>query len=394
MSVTLTAAAPEFEATTLDGKSATGRLKKLDAQQAVLTTEQGETPFALDSLATLSRRGESEAPKAKPTLWVELVDESGIAAVEFLVKDNAATVTLTTGDKLELPTKAIRWVRFSAPLGVEDKLAAAFAKIAETTAAGDLVIVRKGDSLDFLEGVVGDLAADTCQFQFEGDSIPVKREKLEGVVYFHSAAADLPEAGGSVHTRDGSRLKIEKASLAGDRLQLALPGGAKWDVPLEEVTRIDFSAGKVAFLSDLDPERVEYEPYFGFREAAPALTEYYAFRRDVGFENHPLTLEGKSYRKGLALQSRTTLAYRLPGKFRVLKAMVGIDDAVRATGDAQLTIKADGKTLWEGELKGSEPARELELELAGARRLEIVADYGPSQDVGDRVTLGEARVTK
>ncbi len=390
----LAMAAPEFEATTLDGKTATGRLARLDTQQAVLETEQGEATFSLDTLAALSRRGVTDAPQAKPALWVELADESAIAAVEYLVKESAATITLTTGDKLEIPTKAIRWVRFSAPTAGDDKLAAQWSKITETAAAGDLVVVRKGESLDFLEGVIGDLNADTCQFQFDGDTIAVKREKLEGLIYFHPATAELPEAVARVYTQDGSRLAVESASSADDRLQLSTPGGAKWDVPIGEVTRMDFSAGKVAYLSDLDPQRVEYEPYFGFREAVPAVAEYYAYRRDAGFENHPLVLDGTNYRKGLALQSRTTLVYRLPGKFRVLKAVVGIDDKVRATGDAQLTIRADGKTLWAGELRGSEPPRELELELAGARRLEIVADYGPSQDVGDRVILAEIRVTK
>jgi hypothetical protein len=273
-------------------------------------------------------------------------------------------------------------------------LAAQWSKITETTAAGDLVVVRKGESLDFLEGVIGDLTADTCQFEFDDEKIGVKREKLEGLIYFHPAAAELPEAVARVDTRDGSRLAIESASLADGRLQLATPGGARWDLPVDELTRMDFSVGKIAYLSDLDPERVHYEPYFGFREAVPAVAEYYAYRRDASFENHPLVLDGTNYRKGLALQSRTTLAYRLPGKFRVLKAVVGIDDEVRGTGSAQLKIQADGKTLWEGELRGSEDPRELELELAGARRLEIVADYGPSQDVGDRVILGEARVTK
>lgn len=96
----------------------------------------------------------------------------------------------------------------------------------------------------------------------------------------------------------------------------------------------------------------------------------------------------------MALQSRTVLSYHLPGKFRRFKATVGIDDSVRATGNARLEIKADGKMLWQGELRGSEPARELELDVSGVRRLELVADYGDDLDTGDRVDLGDARVTK
>ncbi len=389
------AAAPEFEAATLDGRTAAGRLVALDDQQAVLQTEQGDTAFALESLATLSRTSAAVPPASKAALWVELADGSGLAAVDYLVTKGTAAVTLTNGDKLEIPTRAIRWVRFAPPGVDEGQRTKQWSDITHSVAAGDLVVVRKGQALDFLEGVVRDLTAETCDFEFDGETIPVKRAKLEGVVYFHPAsAADLAEPVGQVNTLDESRMVIASARLDEGRLNLVTPGGIALTLPLDEVTRVDFSAGKIAYLSDLDPERMEYEPYFGFRQALPVLDEYYAYRRDAGFENQPLALDGTTYRKGLALQSRTTLTYRLPGKFRVFKAVVGIDDDVRATGDATLAIKADGKTLWQGEVRGGEPARELELELGGARRLEIVADYGPAQDVGDRIHLCEARVTK
>jgi hypothetical protein len=59
-----------------------------------------------------------------------------------------------------------------------------------------------------------------------------------------------------------------------------------------------------------------------------------------------------------------------------------------------LVIQGDGKTLWEGEVRGSEPARNLEIEIAGIKRMEIVVDYGDDLDIGDRLDLGDARVTK
>jgi alpha-galactosidase len=147
-------------------------------------------------------------------------------------------------------------------------------------------------------------------------------------------------------------------------------------------------------LSDLEPESVEFTPLFGFKQSPPGLLEYYAYRRDVGFAKNPLRLDGKVYQKGLALASRTKLAYKLPGKFRVFRATVGIDDSVRETGSVKVEIKGDGKRLWQSDVRGSEPARELELEISGVRRLEVVVDYGEGLDVGDRLDLAEAQVTK
>ncbi len=392
--IALLLAAPEFEASALDGRTAVGRLIALDAAQAVVETEQGPDTFAIESLAVIARHDAPARPEQAASLWVELADESGLAAVEYLVTDGKASIKLTGGQKLSIPTRAIRWVRFTPPAPGDEKLARQWSEITQSSPAGDLLVIRKDGALDFLEGIVRDLNAATCNFEIDGEVIAVNREKLAGLVYFHPATEESEDAVARIHLLDGSRLAVTSAMLDDVQLKLAIGSGAKWTVPLDYVTRFDFSAGKIAFLSDLDPQRAEFVPFFGFRKVLPVLDQYFTYRRDRGFEGRPLALDGTTYRKGLALQSRTTLSYRLPGKFRLFKAVVGIDSDVQATGDATLTIKADGKPLWEGEVRGGEPPQELELELGGARRLEIVVGYGRDQDVGDRVNLCEARVTK
>ncbi len=391
----LTTGASPFQATALDGRTAAGQLVELSGEKAVLKTDDGPVTFALDSLATLSR-GEGTTPAArKPALWVELVDGSGIAAVEYTVAGETAKVVLGGGDSLEVPTRDVAWVRLRPPTESVKQLDQQWNGIVGTSADGDLLVVRKNDQLDYLAGVVGDVDPDVCNFQLDGDEIPVKRTKVEGFVYFHPAADDPNEPVGMIHTSDQSRLAVVDATLSEpETIRATLAGGTLVSVPLEQVTRIDFTMGKIAYLSDLDPEAAQYVPFFGQKPPLSLLGDYYGYRRDTGFESAPLRLDGRQYAKGLALQSRTTIVYRLPGKFRLFRAVVGIDESVRATGNAVLRLSADGKTLWEGAVRGTDPASELELELDGARRLEIVVDFGDDQDVGDRVNLCDARVTK
>jgi hypothetical protein len=135
-------------------------------------------------------------------------------------------------------------------------------------------------------------------------------------------------------------------------------------------------------------------PLLGLAEEPAAFKAFYHYRRDKGFDHSPLKLGGKTYGKGLSLASRTELVYRLPGRFRKFKAVVGIDDSTRETGDVLVQIVGDGKPLWQGEVRGGEPPRELEFEIEGTKRLEIVVDYGKGLDIGDRLNLCEARVTK
>lgn len=394
LSAALVTGAAEFEAQTVDGQSAVGRVAQLNAQQLVLETSGGPSTFAVSALAGLSRKPTPPAVDRKLSIHVELVDQSLLAASGYTVRGGMAQLVLSGGAKLEVPTRAIRWVRFAAAADADEKLTKQWSEITETKADGDLLVVRKSGALDYLEGVQGDIDADKCNFELDKEPVPVPRAKVEGVVYFHSAAAELPEAAGQLLSLDGSRLAIGKVELADDDIKVATPAGVTLSLPLDDISRFDFSSGKIAYLSDLDPESSTHVPYLGFAEEPAALREFYKYRRDIGFEQNPLRLDGKTYRKGLSLASRSVLVYKLPGKFRLFRGTIGIDDSVRETGDVHVVIKGDGKTLWESEVRGVDPARELELEIAGVKRLEVLVDYGGGLDIGDRLDLCEARVTK
>jgi hypothetical protein len=383
-----------FEVQTLDGQKAAGQIATLNTQELVLETDAGRAAFPLAKLAVLAQKPAPPIAATGAELWVDLIDGAGLGAVEFTVADDKAKVRLTSDVTLEIPTRLIRAVRFGSPAHYNPKLTKQWSEIGETKAAADLLVVRKNGALDYLEGVLGAVDADTCQFEVDGELFPFKRPKVEGFVYAQPRPAELPEPIGKLVITDGSRLPLHTVELAGDQVSLSTPAGTSYKLPLASVVRFDFSSGKIAYLSDLEPDSAEFTPLFGFKQSPPGVLEYYAYRRDVGFAKNPLRLDGKVYQKGLALTSRTKLVYKLPGKFRVFRATVGIDDSVRETGSVKVEIKGDGKSLWQADVRGSEPARELELEIAGVKRLEVVVDYGEGTDVGDRLDLAEAQVTK
>jgi len=100
------------------------------------------------------------------------------------------------------------------------------------------------------------------------------------------------------------------------------------------------------------------------------------------------------YPKGLALRSRTVLQYRLPPEMNRFVAIAGIDPATADQGNVQLKISTGDQVLWQGEIEGSAPPVEIQVELNGARKLSLLVDYGSNLDFGDRLHLVEARVTK
>jgi hypothetical protein len=301
---------------------------------------------------------------------------------------------LADGSEADLPTRAIRWVRFQPPGETSEKLAKQWSEMLDSKPTGDLMVVRKKGSLDYFEGKLGDVGEEAAKFTSDDDVLNVPRLKIEGLVYFHAKEDELPEATCKAVDVYGTSLFAQEVTLVEGRLKISTSAGLALAWPLEVVSMLDYSAGKIQYLSDLEPDSVRYVPFFGLPKELPSLAQYYAPRRDIGFDQTPLRLDGAKYAKGLALASRTVIVYRLPGKFRVFKATAGIDDSVRPGGNVRVEIKGDGKMLWEAAVKGTDKSTPLELDVTGVKRLEIVVDFGEDMDVADRLDLCEARVTK
>jgi hypothetical protein len=215
----------------------------------------------------------------------------------------------------------------------------------------------------------------------------------------------LPDAACELSLTDGSRLAAGEISLnEGRRLSISTPAGVHLEVPLEQVARADFSAGKIAYLSDLIPSDVRWTPGLGLPKTK-SFTEKNLPRKDASFSGSPLSLlwnddaarsrrDVRTYAKGLALRSRTEVTYRLPQGMKRFSTVAGLDPENRGSGNLSLVIRGDDRVLWEGVLDGSQPPIEIDVELGAARRLHLVVDYGEYLDFGDRLHLVEARVTK
>jgi hypothetical protein len=387
----LTAAGPTVEAPTLDGETLTGSLIRLDAEGATIQTADGPVTLSIDRLAAILP--EAGPPKQQPTsdLRVELTDGSMLAALEYTVADAEAHIVLPDGKELRVPTRHVASVRFQSQ---SETMAAEWSRIRESAGEGDLLVIRKNDSVDYLEGLLHEVTETVVQFELEGEIVPVKRTKIHGLSYYRRAKSELPEPRSELTGRDGSTWPARSVSVAAEMFHWTTPLGLEFDAPATAVARIDFSRGKIVYLSDLEPESVEWAPFFGAGKGLSSVSEFFAPRRDQGFDSGPLLLEGKSYPKGLAIHSRTRLVYRLPGPFGRFRATAGIDDRVRPNGNVRLVVLGDDRMLLETTLAGSGPPEAIDLDLRGVRRLTILVDFGADLDVADHLNLCEARVIK
>ncbi len=160
---------------TLSGQAVAGTLVELTDERIVVQAGGDRRAFAPKELFALGWQVQPAATKA--TAWVELVDHSQLAAVDYTVAAGKARIVLASGPVAELPSKAVATVRFRQQTG---PLVAQWADILKAERTGDLIVIRKNDALDYLSGVVKDVTADNVQFELDGDTLPVKRAEGRG----------------------------------------------------------------------------------------------------------------------------------------------------------------------------------------------------------------------
>lgn len=364
----------------LAGPSLRGELSELSLEAVVLQTDGGPQRLDVARLQEISAFDAAKPADRPVTVWVELIDGSLICSDNCTAVAGMATVSIMDGRKLPIRTAAIHAVRFrdyaSAP-----QLADRWRQIATAKASGDSLVVRRGDNLDQVTGVIRDLTDEIVYFESEGDVIQAKRAKLDGLLYYHPAIGELPRRSALVTEVSGTQWSVKSLHKANDRLEIVSVAGVPVSLPLTDLSRIDFSSGNSQWLDALEPESIQWRPFIETK-----LTGAWLAR--------PLLLAGQAYERGLRVQSRTELVYRLTGDFRQFQALVGMDDRIRPNGDVRLVVSGDDRELFSQTITGSDEPLPLSLDITGVKRLRILVDFGEQVDIADFLNLCDARITK
>lgn len=206
-----------------------------------------------------------------------------------------------------------------------------------------------------------------------------------------------PRPRSRIQLRDGTMLPCEIVSLEGGKLSMRHKTLGSRTIDVSELIGIDFFGGRAVYLSDLEPAAIKEECGTLFRLKMP-------FRRDSSVVGTPLSMRGKTYRKGLGVHSYSLLEYDIAGDYQRFRAVIGLDDtAYPESGDpnvgkALFRVFRDGEKIFERAMSWKDEPVSIDLPVRGARRLALEVDYGG--DAGcfdlalDRANWAEARLVR
>ena len=390
----------QVEALTTDGESVVGELRTWNGEGISVHAADDETRvIPLERLQQWRPLdGPATNPNPVPEVTVKLRAGSCLAGEQVTVAEGSLQLTATDG-RVNLPLRSVQSIRLRPESAEWD---AEWQRMMDRPFAGDALVIRRGSQrLDFLEGSISRITAESVKFQYDEQIMDVPRSRLEGIVLFQPAEMERAMPAFVVTLRNGSRWNGLGAVLQQGQLQVRLAEEIELETALHNVAEVSFASGNISFVSDMLPEQVVVQPMWDSRFASQAVEAFlYQPHWNRGFAGRDLQLQmddrgsWQTFEKGIALHGQTRLLFRLQQPFRELRGLVGFDPELGRRGTARLTIRADGVDVFAEEITHGVPPRPISVPLKANRRIEIELSPLDGFDLGDFVNLCHLRLIK
>jgi NPCBM/NEW2 domain len=183
----------------------------------------------------------------------------------------------------------------------------------------------------------------------------------------------------------GEVLTGRKLELVGGRLKM-LWAGHRVKVSWALVKRIESAGGAMVYLGELKPSG---------RKSEAAVGPVRMPRVNRCANGDPLRLDGKARELGIGMRARSELSYKLDGKWKRFRALIGLDTvAARASRGAIFVVRVDGKKVFEKKVAPGQKSVEIDVVLKGARTLQLVLEAGDGFEIGDYGNWVDARLLR
>jgi hypothetical protein len=410
------------ELATLDGKKLTGEIVNIAGNELTFKSAAGEDKFLVTTLHSVTI---GPAPRGVDSgtryTTVELIDGSQFRCADVTFKDQTVELKLLPPAGPGAPTKAnprtltvpMRPALYAINREAGDlKLDQDFRELIRQRSAYDRWVFKRktttneGKEIDRLDAQAGtfgaaDAGAETIHFTFArdegkdaGKETELRISRVSGMILKQSPGAAPPPALCKVIDVDGNELVAQAVARTGQGYAVTTVSGVKVDLTAAQVSKFDFAAGALKFLSDLEPVALE-----------ESGTDPEHFQKDKTLDKQPIRMivdpkagAKETFPKGLTLKAKTMITFELKGQYKVFRALAGVADDPENFAPSQVKLTIDdaaGVNLWKGSIKKGDKPIDLNLNVTNVDRLRITVESdGTVTDLGNQLSLGNARVLK
>jgi len=299
--------------------------------------------------------------------------------------DERVTADLNIGEGVALPLSSLAGIWFARADSPVDWAARFDESLSDRLPGKDVLLFARDRQLNTIRGSVLSLGPQGGRLRFNDREFDFERSGLVGIVLATGLDRDRrwPVR---VRLTDGTGFGGALVEGDGSRLVLDASFGSRVVVPVEDVARIEFDTDRVVYLSRLTPTR---------NESTGRLLLAADARFDRNVMNRPMSLDGRTYEKGIGVRARSVLEYHLGGAYESLAATIGIDDTVRPRGSVVFRVEGDGRELFDsGRLTGRDTPQPIVVDVRGVGQLSLIVDEADELDLSDHADWADARLIK
>ncbi|MEZ5941026.1 MAG: NPCBM/NEW2 domain-containing protein [Planctomycetaceae bacterium] len=376
--------------TTLDGKTLSGEVSQFSDAALVVDVNGEAKTIALDTILSVEWSVPVVEPDGIPE--IQLVDGSTLRADCTISGD--ATLLKGAAVEASISRQQVRSIRFAA---LDAKVEESWAELQSRQPKQDLLVVRKGDVLDFISGAVGDVTESQVAVVAGGRDFQAGRDKIFAIIFADRVS---PKEGARVTVKLASGEQLIAKSIAKDaeKWGISLVAGLELKVDTSQLKTLDFGGGRIRYLADVpyttdgstSPDPIFPVQWFTCRNAPSGF----------GVEGKPLRIGESEYLKGLWMCTNAELHFRLNREFTRLQGVGGfelthVERMPKYNPKLEFVVLADGKELLRRDVKWDDVPQPLDLDISDTRELVIkLVSKSDQPGVLEFFAIGDARLIK
>lgn len=370
----------------VDGQATQGDGIALASGKLTVTGAGGAVvgQWAVDDVAEIDfGRAADGGDDAKDARWVMVVGGK-LRGTVTAFNGKAFSVAANDFGDVDLPVACVQAVVLA------ERIPGQLASNDDTPA--DVIVMS---NMDRLSGTLNALDDKTVRFHSDLGDLSLDRARVAAIRIAAPPGGRPKRAVPALKLTLAGGTEVELAGVettADGKITGTITGGPAVSVPLATVVKIGVIGGRLVYLETFEPgvyEQLSLDILkWDIRRGLNVLGRPMRLRRDKG-------QEPREFERGIGVHGPCRIVYQLNGQYERFIALAGVDESAGRWADANVVVKVDGKETFRADhVRWREPARQVNVALAGARQVELIVEAGEHFDVQDRINWADARLIR
>lgn len=308
-------------------------------------------------------------------------DGTTLFGKSLIGKEQSWTFSDVQGKPMEIGSGVVKSLQMR-PLSGE-LLKAWESALTEPSESDALIVLRPGNTVDRVQGIIREIKPDAVVFDLEGQVVDVAYEKLAGVLWFRKPV-DRAKPTVALRLVRGGAIQADSFSLKDGVVQALSAAGGKVQLSVDQLAVLDYGSANVRWLSEVEALDVKLEKRVDWK------LENRLLERSL----MPRMESSDGLGKDLRFPSPGSYSFRVPDGFQRFQSTLERRDRGAHRSELRVEVWQDDARVWEKAISIDEESLEVDIALQPGKRVRLVIASASELKVGTDVVWLRPRLMR